>query len=190
VSALRHIYIQLIDSSTTTKLCHVDAYQQLGRKIVRNASHAVSQRSSSASSQQAGQQLTKMRQSLPVQGIKLLSYSDTDRTLSPSSDKFLSSSSTDTSGASALPYAGLHSPLEECTVLSTWCIVRRASLPIDTFCLASLILKELGPSFYQQWSIEMNVLCRSRHRDRTRELIIVAGCVCSLNAAIRVLTFR
>jgi len=65
------------------------------------------------------------------------------------------------------------------TVLSTWCIIRRASLPVDTFCLASLILKELGPRFYREWSFEMDVLYRGRHRDRTRELIIVAACVCS-----------
>jgi len=68
---------------------------------------------------------------------------------------------------------------EEYTVLSTWCIIKRASLPVDTFCLASLILKQLGPHFYRQWSIEMNVLYRGRHRDRTRELIVVAACVCS-----------
>ena len=79
---------------------------------------------------------------------------------------------------------------EEYTILSIWCIVKRASLPIDTFCLASLILKELGLSFYRQWSIEMNYLYRGRRIDQTRELIIVAACVCSLNAAIHVLTFR
>jgi len=86
--------------------------------LVRGPSHAVSQLSSSPPSQKSGQQLTKMPQSQPVQGIEPLPYSDTDRTLSTSSDKFLSSSSTvctDTSRASALPYSGierLHSPLE------------------------------------------------------------------------------
>jgi len=79
---------------------------------------------------------------------------------------------------------------EEYTVLSTWCIIKRASLPIDTFCLASLILKELGLRFYRQWSIGMHSLYRGSRSDRTRELIIIAACVCSLNGAVHVLTFR
>jgi len=68
---------------------------------------------------------------------------------------------------------------EEYTILSTWCIIKRASLPIDTFCLASLILKKLGYSFYCQWSMEMYALYRGRRLSRTREVIIVAACVCS-----------
>ena len=80
---------------------------------------------------------------------------------------------------SAYAYDYEHDSEEEYTVLSTWCIIKRASLPVDTFCLASLILKELGPRFYREWSFEMDVLYRGRHRDRTRELVIVAACVCS-----------
>ena len=79
---------------------------------------------------------------------------------------------------------------EESTILSTWSIIKRASLPIDTFCLASLILKELGLRFYRQWSIGMHSLYRGSRSDRTRELIIIAACVCSLNGAVHVLTFR
>jgi len=80
---------------------------------------------------------------------------------------------------SAYAYDYEYNSDEEFTILSTWCIVKRASLPIDTFCLASLILQELGPRFYRRWLFEMDVLYRGRHHDRTRELIIVAACVCS-----------
>ena len=77
---------------------------------------------------------------------------------------------------------------EEYTILATWCIIKRASLPVDTFCLASLILKELRSAFYNGWSTEMDVLYRHRRCGRTRELIIVAACVCSRSPCV--LTFR
>ena len=80
---------------------------------------------------------------------------------------------------SAYAYDYEYDSEEEYTVLSTWCIIKRASLPVDTFCLASLILKELRSSFYNGWSTEMEVLYRHRRRGQTRELIIVAACVCS-----------
>ena len=81
---------------------------------------------------------------------------------------------------------------EESTILSTWSIIKRASLPVDTFCLASLILKELKPDFYRQWSKEMYALYLGRRLGRMRELIIVAACVCSQipRSTVHVLTFR
>ena len=70
----------------------------------------------------------------------------------------------------------------EATVLSTWCIMKRASLPVDTFALAVLILRQLKPRFYREWSIEIDVLHAHGRPERTqvdrpKELVIVAAIV-------------
>jgi hypothetical protein len=66
---------------------------------------------------------------------------------------------------------------EELTILAMWCIIKRAALPVDTFILAALILEKLDKRFYDEWSLQMTVLCRGPYGDRTRELVIVAACV-------------
>jgi hypothetical protein len=66
---------------------------------------------------------------------------------------------------------------EEVTVLAMWCVIKRAALPVDTFVLASLILEELGESFYHEWLLKMNVINRGPYGDRTREVVIVSACV-------------
>lgn len=68
---------------------------------------------------------------------------------------------------------------EECTVLSVHSLVKRASLPVDTFILASLILRRLTPEFYDEWYELMSRYQRfpKYTEEQTKEVVIVAAIV-------------
>jgi hypothetical protein len=68
---------------------------------------------------------------------------------------------------------------KECTVLAVHDLVKKAILPIDTYILAALIIKNLGETFYDGWS--KAVYEESFNEDCSKEVIIVAAMV-SLSA--------
>jgi hypothetical protein len=68
---------------------------------------------------------------------------------------------------------------EEATVLAVHSLVRRASLPVDTFILAALILRRLTPEFYDEWCETMSPYNRfpTYNGEQTKEVVIVAAIV-------------
>jgi hypothetical protein len=67
---------------------------------------------------------------------------------------------------------------EQGTVIAVHSLVRHASLPVDTFILAALILRHLKPEFYDEWyELMSGFQCLSYDKERTREVVIVAAIV-------------
>lgn len=68
---------------------------------------------------------------------------------------------------------------EQGTVLAVHALVKRASLPVDTFILAALILRRLKPEFYDEWCELMSNFqpVTSYDDERTREVVILAAIV-------------
>ena len=68
---------------------------------------------------------------------------------------------------------------EQGTVIALHSLVKRASLPVDTFILAALILRHLKPEFYDEWCELMSDFqpVTSYDDERTREVVIVAAIV-------------
>jgi len=71
---------------------------------------------------------------------------------------------------------------EEGTILAVHAIAKRAALPVDTFILAALILRQLNSEFYDDWCELMADYqpVASYDDERTREVVIVAAVVQSL----------
>ena len=54
----------------------------------------------------------------------------------------------------------------------------KASIPLDTFVLAALILQRLKPKFFDEWCDVMTKCQRSVYEEeRTKEVIVVAAVV-------------
>lgn len=67
---------------------------------------------------------------------------------------------------------------QECTVIAVYQLLKRASLPIDTFILAALILRRLTPEFYDEWYHLLTDYQPLYHkRPRSKEIIIMAAIV-------------
>ena len=65
------------------------------------------------------------------------------------------------------------------TILGIHALARRASLPLDTFILAALILKQLqvnSEDFYDDWLYELR-RARVREDDRCKEVVVLAAIV-------------
>lgn len=68
---------------------------------------------------------------------------------------------------------------EQCTVLAVHSLLKRASLPVDTFILAALILRRLTPEFYDEW-YGITSRCQpfpAYNDEQTKEVVIVAAIV-------------
>jgi hypothetical protein len=68
---------------------------------------------------------------------------------------------------------------EQATVIAVHSLVKRASLPVDTFILAALILRHLKPEFYDEWyELMSDFQCLTSYdEERTREVVIVSAIV-------------
>lgn len=68
---------------------------------------------------------------------------------------------------------------EQATVLAVHSLVKQASLPVDTFILAALILRHLKPEFYDEWCELMSQFqpVTSYDDERTREVVILSAIV-------------
>jgi len=65
------------------------------------------------------------------------------------------------------------------TILGIHALARRASLPLDTFILAALILKQLhtvSEEFYDDWVYELRK-ARVREDDRCKEVVVLSAIV-------------
>jgi len=65
------------------------------------------------------------------------------------------------------------------TIMGIREIARRASLPLETFILAALILKRLEPvaeKFYDDWVYELRK-ARVREDDRCKEVVVLSAIV-------------
>jgi hypothetical protein len=67
---------------------------------------------------------------------------------------------------------------EQSTVLCILSLVKRASLPLETFLLAALIIQRLKPEFYDEWYHLLNAYQPMYEEERTREIVVVAAIVC------------
>ena len=66
---------------------------------------------------------------------------------------------------------------DECTVLAVHSLVKRASLPVDTFILAALILQRLKPDFYQEWYEVLSDYQPMYDEERSKEVVVIAAIV-------------
>jgi hypothetical protein len=66
---------------------------------------------------------------------------------------------------------------DQCTTLALHSLVKRASLPIDTFILAALIIRRLKPGFYEEWYDLVSAYQPRYEEDRSREIVVVAAVV-------------
>jgi len=73
----------------------------------------------------------------------------------------------------------------ECTVMAVHALLKHASLPIDTFMLAALILARLQSKFYDEWCelmlphISNSQPLLRQDDERTKEVVIIAAIVCT-----------
>lgn len=64
------------------------------------------------------------------------------------------------------------------TVMEVHALVKRASLPVDTFVLAALILRSLKPEFYDNWYETLEFLSPQFYdHEATKEVVIIAAIV-------------
>jgi len=67
---------------------------------------------------------------------------------------------------------------QECTVIAVHQLLKRASLPIDTFILAVLMLRRLTPEFYDEWyHLLTDYQSLYYNEPRSKEIVIVAAIV-------------
>jgi hypothetical protein len=80
---------------------------------------------------------------------------------------------------------------EQSTVLCILSLVKRASLPLETFLLAALIVQRLKPEFYDEWHHLLTAYQPMYEEERTREIVVVAAIIIAqkfLHDAIYTLT--
>lgn len=66
---------------------------------------------------------------------------------------------------------------EKCTVLAVHRLVKKAELPVDTFVLATLILRRLNSDFYDEWFETLPMYPQHCGEEQTKEIVIVAAIV-------------